>query len=169
MQGRIRKYAGGGSCTTSLAKARSVEEEDWFSKTYDSGGNCMFAAAVVTRPDCRHDGTGYYYVNGYRAYARPVLGEIPDGISHQASWYLLFEQGRGYETAQYDRPYYLHDNVSGLNVNVPHVAYVEEMGEEGGGRGGQLSVQGPDGEREPGAVRAGSERWVYCSGRIRSL
>ena len=126
--GRIQKYSIGYS-TNSYSEAQSAETADWNGKSYGSSGrHLIYAAAVVVnaKKGCANYGCKYY-INGFRLYGHPVLDNIPTSICHQASWYMLFEQGEGYTSASYDHPYYNHDDVGGLQVNVPHMVYVEEL------------------------------------------
>lgn len=111
--------------SNSLDAAKSQEADEWGSASYSSGGSCFFAAAAVCYTN--KGSPNSYYVRGYRGYGKPVVDDIPTTSAHRASWYLLFEQGQGYSSSGFDHPYFLHDGVSGLSVDSPHVAYVEEL------------------------------------------
>ena len=87
----------------------------------------MYAAAVVVNAYKNgKNNPPYYYINGFRLFAKPVLNNLPTTLAHQASWYLRFEQVDGYTSVNYDHPYYNEDNAGGLSVDKPHMVYIEE-------------------------------------------
>lgn len=122
---REERYSVGYS-TNSYSEAHTREQGYWSRNDYYSDGTpAIYAAAVVV--NARKNGIDpNYYVNGYRLYAKPTLNDIPTDFAHQASWYLRFEQVDGYTSTDYDHPYYNEDNSGGLNVNNPHMVYIEE-------------------------------------------
>ena len=126
-QDRQEKYSVGYS-SNSYGEAIANESADWNSKSYSSSyRNAMYAAAVVVNAYKNgKNNPPYYYINGFRLYAKPLLTSLPSTLAHQASWYLCFEQVDGYTSVNYDHPYYNEDNAGGLSVDKPHLVYIEE-------------------------------------------
>ena len=123
---RQEKYSVGYS--NSYGEAVANERADWGKKSYQySSRSKIYAAAVVV--NAYKNGKSnppYYYVNGFRLFAKPELNNIPTTFAHRVSWYVRFEQVDGYTSTDYDHPYYNEDNSGGLSVDKPHMVYIEE-------------------------------------------
>ena len=103
----------------SFSAAREAASKAWAATPLRPGGGYCYAAAICAIPGWR--------VIAYRADARPYLRRIPRSMSHQASWYLRFEQRQGYTEMEREHPLFAYDESEGAPTDQPHVVFVEEL------------------------------------------